>query len=587
MPTPLSLASSFVRGAIRRLPVETALIAAIALTMIQILHARTDPGAWQMRILFTSLLALPLAFALHEHPRTRARAPRLGAAVAALTGLVMFATLRDGDSITRSAVQWALLLATTAAYLVPFVVAAPRFSAFVRRFFEEVTTWGLLGGVAIAAILVTGFAIANLFDLRTSELTGDAALLAAGAFALIVLERLLPDRTATGKVPELWRRLATAIGAPFVSVMLLILVIYELTVVVRGELPRNTLSPLLIGAGFVGYLCTLIITAVAAEPVGQGALSPAEPHRFLRNRSVQLARAFPIALLLLLPMALWAVLVRIDQYGLTPFRVVRLAAVLCLMALSVLGTLRWLRGRAPLGWHVPATVGAFALLIAAGPLSAVNLSIRSQAARLDQLLDDAGLDHRVVADPPPPVKRQLPYAQWSELQNAVDNLAALGGEAAMRRTLRGAVHICGERWSANECLLGLGIAQEGAPSQPAVESHSYALVTDEPVEIPAGKVTFVRADTYDSKYLVEQDLLRLSCNPNSTTGTEPAWAVVSLAEHFADDSAATPRPLPPRALPLRAEGGCQNPGVFILRILEAEVTGGVHRLRDVEGIWVR
>lgn len=583
--TILLSASSFVRGALRRLPVETALISAAVLTLIALLHARSASTAWPTRVLFTSLLALPLAFALHEHPRTAGRAGRLGAAVVGLVGLALFAVLRDDESLARAGVQWPLLLCTTAAYLVPFVVAAPRFSSFVRRFFEEVTTATLLGGCSIAAILVTAYAVDALFDLRTFELGGDAALLTAAGFTLVVLDRLLPDRTATGKVPELWRRLATAIGAPFVSVMLAILVLYELTVLIGGELPRNTLSPLLIGAGFVGYLCTLIITAVAAEPVGTGALSPAEPHAFLRNRSVQLARAFPIALLLLLPMALWAVLVRIEQYGLTPFRVVRLAAVLCLMALSVLGTLRWLRGRAPLGWHVPAVVGSFALLIAVGPQSAVNLSIRSQAARLDQLLDDAGLDTRTVVSPPPAKPRRLPYAQWAELENALDDLADLGGAEAVGRTLSGDLSLCSQRWSTGECLLGLGLSFDGAHERSTPQPNYYTLTTDEAVAIPAGEAWFVRADPGAHRYhLTEDGDLWLACSPGRE-GDDAGAAVASLTSYFTDEM---PRPpLPPRAIALTAKGGCQRPGVFVLRSLEAVSTDGVHQLRGVEGVWVR
>jgi hypothetical protein len=588
MSTPLFSLSSFARGALRRLPVETAVIGGVVATLISLLHAGHSGGPWPGRLLVTSLLALPLAFALHEHPRTRASAARLGVALFALLGVGACLVIEDGRALDRPAVQWPLVLFTAAAYLTPFVVAAPRFFPFVRRFFEEVTTWALLGAMALAAIFITGYAVQALFGVRTEVLCLDAALLTAGAFTLIVLERLLPDRAATGKVPELWRRLATAIGAPFVSAMLVILVVYELSVLVRGELPSNLLSPLLIGAGFVGYLCTLIITAVAAEPVGTGALSPADPHRFLRDRSVQLARAFPIALLLLLPMALWAVVVRVEQYGFTPFRVVRLAAVLCLMALSVLGTLRWLRGRAPLGWHVPAAVLTFALIISAGPLGAVELSIRSQAARLEQLLDDSGVETRTVQVPPPAPRLRLAGAQWWELQAALDDLAALGGEPAMRRVLVGEVATCGHRWAADECLRGLGVAPEGRDGD-ALPTKYATLATEAPVAVPAGRVTFVTAGFFDPRYRVDGATLRLACDPAGATDHAPAWAVASLS-HLVTVAAieGSPRqPLPPRPLALHAEGDCQLPGTFVVRVLEAESTAGEVQLRSVEGVWIR
>src|SRR5262249_29599403 len=144
------------------------------------------------------------------------------------------------------------------------------------------------------------------------------------------LHRLLDDDAATpGRMPELWRRLATTIGAPFVSVMLAILVVYEVVVLVRGELPRNMLSPLILAAGFVGFLSTLIISSVIGESTG-AVLQPADPHRWARQRSIRLARAFPIVLIVLLPMAGWALWVRVEQYGFTPFRAVRAMGLLCL-----------------------------------------------------------------------------------------------------------------------------------------------------------------------------------------------------------------------------------------------------------------
>lgn len=76
-------------------------------------------------------------------------------------------------------------------------------------------------------------------------------------------------------MPELWRRLATTIGAPFVSVMLVILVVYEIVAFVRGELPRNMLSPLILAAGFVGFVSTLIISSVLGESAGAAVLKPA------------------------------------------------------------------------------------------------------------------------------------------------------------------------------------------------------------------------------------------------------------------------------------------------------------------------
>jgi hypothetical protein len=583
MPTELPL-SSFVRGALRRLPIETALIALAAVTAIHSIHAE-DPGVWHARLLLTAVLALPLAFAVHE------RAPRHaiagGAALAALAGLLTMLVLPDHGALYSPAARWATLLLPTAAYLVPFVVAAPRFSTFVRRFFEECTTWSLIGAVALVALAIVARTLEQLFELPTGRPMMDAMVLLTGGISLVVLDRLLPDRAAGGKVPELWRRLATAIGAPFVSLMMLILIAYELTVLVRGELPSNQLSPLLVASGFIGYLCTLIINAVAAEPVGTAALSPAEPHRFLRNRSVQLARAFPLALLLLLPMAIWALYVRIDQYGLTPFRVVRLAALLCLVVLGVIGSLRWLRRRAALGWHVPATIAAFAIPCALGPLSAVNLSLYSQAARADRLLTQAGVTTRHVAAPATVAARTISRERWYELIEALEQLHDLGGTAGVRRVLDGEITPCASTYGQRDCLRGLGLTPEG-PQLPSYPRH-HERAQKGPITVPAGRLTqldfhdFVAASDVGQPspagIRAELDNVYLDCGDG--------WAAVSIAPLLTGDDPSAP--LPDEALILHSVDGtgCANPGQLFVTTLGTVSDDDGRRPTRLSGLWIR
>jgi hypothetical protein len=379
--------------------------------------------------------------------------------VAAATTAVLVAlsvALPDADAVARPAFGWPYGLALVAALLVPFVAAAPRFTGFVRRFFEETTTWGLLYLAALAAFGVIVFALEELFALPVERFAQDAAIVLTSGFVLVYLDHLLADdAAASSRMPELWRRLASAIGAPFVSIMLVILVVYEAVVVVRQELPRNLLSPLILAAGFIGFVSTLILSSVLGD-VPTGTLTPADPHRWARRPSIRLARAFPIVLLALLPMAGWALWVRVDEYGFTPFRVVRTMGLLCLFALSVAGALRWWRGRAPLSWQVPATVAAFALAAAVGPVSAVRLSIAAQTAQLAQRLDAAGVG-RVVPAVAPAAPRELEATAVAGIEDAIEGLAELGGEPALRRVLSGDVAVCDSRWMTTACRERLGI----------------------------------------------------------------------------------------------------------------------------------
>jgi hypothetical protein len=400
----------------------------------------------------------PLAFATHRLGRRRQTLVIGPAAAGVLAALA--ATLPTVHAVDGAGFAWPYGLALLAALLIPFVAAARRFTAFVRRFFEETTTWGLLAGAALAALAVIVAALGDLFDLPLDRYGLDAAIVLLAGFVLVYLHRLLqPDPASPGRMPELWRRLATMIGAPFVSIMLAILIAYELTALVRGELPRNMLSPLIMAAGFVGFVTTLVISSVLREEVGTGALAPADPHRWARRGSIRLTRAFPAVLLVLLPMAGWALSLRLDEHGVTPFRAVRAAGLLCLAGLSVVGTLRWLRGRPSLTWEVPAAVVVAALASAFGPTSAVELSIASQAQRLGRRLDAVGAGRGVSSEP---VRIEVEGAQYWQLHQALADLVQLGGEPALRRVLSGDVSRCIGRWHADACLEGLGIHQRSA-----------------------------------------------------------------------------------------------------------------------------
>ncbi len=454
--------SAFVRGAWRKLPVEMLVIAMAAAGAIGLVHAHEE--VWALRLLLAGIPLTPLAFAAHGLGWRRQALVIAAATAAVLVALTV--ALPEPDAVARPTFGWPYGLAVVAAVLVPFVAAAARFTGFVRRFFEETTTWGLLCLCAQAALGVIVLALDELFALRVAQLGKDASIVLTAGFLLVYLDHLGADEAAAaGRMPELWRRLASAVGAPFVSIMLVILVAYELVVGVRGELPNNLLSPLILAAGFIGFVSTLILASVLGD-VPAGTLTPADPHRWARRPSIRLARAFPVVLLALLPMAGWALRVRIEEYGFTPFRVVRAMGLLCLFTLSVAGTLRWWRGRAPLSWQVPATIAGFALAAAFGPISAVRLSIASQTAQLARRLDATGLG-RVVPAVAPEAPRAIDAMAAREIEASIEALATLGGEPTLRRVLSGDVAVCAERWVTFACRERLGLASRSGEDEPS------------------------------------------------------------------------------------------------------------------------
>jgi hypothetical protein len=138
----------------------------------------------------------------------------------------------------------------------------------------------------------------------------------------------------------------------------------------------------------------------------------------------------PAALMLLV--AFWK---RIVPYGLTEPRVLGIALGLWLLGIAVLFTLR--RGT---GIRiVPITLAAVLLLTLYGPLSLTSFSVRSQAARLQRMLqpDVANareasaalrflIDHRAGEAIAGAIRRELPPLSWSTLSRYSTERDSLG-----------------------------------------------------------------------------------------------------------------------------------------------------------------
>jgi hypothetical protein len=507
----LSRSSVFVRGAWRTVPVETVVVAMSAIGAIGMVH-RAD-SVWWLRLFLAGILLTPLALAAH---RLGERVQRLAMGLAAAGVLAVLAVaLPAHGRLCEPAFSWPFRLSLLAAMVVPFVAAGRRFTHFVRRFFEETTTWGLLWLGALAALGVVVLALDELFDLRIEDYGSDVGVVMTGGFILVYLHRLLADDPASpGRMPELWRRLATAIGAPFVSVMLVILVVYEAAALARGQLPRNMLSPLILGAGFVGYLSTLVIVSVLGEDPG-GVLQPAERHRWARHKTIRIMRAFPIVLFALLPMAGWALWVRVEDHGFTPFRVVRAMGLLCLAVLSLASAIRWLRGRGPLTWEVPAAVLVCSLAAAFGPASAVKLTIRSQRDRLAHELAAAGATRIVGAESAPRIP--VDDERFDAMVGSLRALDDLGGEPALRLVLSGSVALCTERWREAECLKRLGIFQR-RDFAPIATTEASSYTAEGQTAVGAGRLAFI-------------NLGRDAGNP--APGPAGAGGLALLADHLA------------------------------------------------------
>ncbi len=337
-------------------------------------------------------LALPLVFGLSV---LRARSTVSSGVRWAGTAAVLVAAAGYGlfvVSTDRDAEVWRFMAllgaAATALSLVPVVGVVGherrrwefwRFNALLVGRVVSVVAYGLALYGALAGAVA---AVSSLFELKTPEhLYQD--LFGAVFFALVPwvvvggLPALAAESADEGEAPRGVRLLGRYLYAPVLVVYLAILLAYAVKVGVTGEMPKNILSPIILLAGLFGFLGSLLLEPLRRDPEHSGVS--------------RLVRAFPAFLLVLLPLAVWAVWVRREQYGWTEFRYLRFALLLALGALAVVGTYRLVRRREPLLLLVPAVLGATLLLSAVGPWSAPAVSRRSQEARLVSGLREAGL----------------------------------------------------------------------------------------------------------------------------------------------------------------------------------------------------
>ncbi|HEY7768724.1 DUF4153 domain-containing protein [Longimicrobium sp.] len=396
MPNPLSRTlrayAADARAAATSAPVEVLLGVLASVTFSVWLRNSADGETWWVRVATAVAIALPLVFAASV---LRARgvisaAARWGATAAVLGVCAAFGALwMDPD---RSAHGWRwFMLAAAAALVLGMTAGLPwrerdrrRSWSFAWRLAERLVGV-VLYSVALYAILAGACgAVVNLFDLRTPEhLFGDLAGVVFFAVAPWIFvggtHRLIAPPADAG-VPLAVSRLGRWLYAPVLVIYLLILYAYALKVLATGELPKNLVSPLVIAAGMIGF-----VGAVLLEPVHGD-----DEHRGL----ALLVRWMPALLLPLLPLAFWAVLERLGQYGWTEFRYLRVTVLVVLSILAVLGTLRLVGRRPPLMSTIPVVMAAALLIGAIGPWGALAVSKRDQTARLRTALAEARIDPR-------------------------------------------------------------------------------------------------------------------------------------------------------------------------------------------------
>jgi hypothetical protein len=300
-----------------------------------------------------------------------------GAIVAALYGGLVL-DLRLVTEVWRAA----MLLAAAVLWLaaVPWL---PRRSIDEMRAVTGRFLLRVMGAALYCVALYAGLALAvgavnTLFEL---DLAGEIYGHVFGWIALALAPWIVfggVDEYVTpaesGVAPAVHRMTAFLVP-PLVAVYYAILYAYSVRMAVTGELPKNLVSPLVFAAGALVGLALLLF-----DP------------RFRTTVSAALLRVAPPLFVPLSLLGMWTILVRVEQYGWTEFRLLRLI-LLTVFGLLALGACWQLFRRQRFALHlIPLVLAGVLLLSAVGPWSVHAVARRSQVARLDSALRQAGVD---------------------------------------------------------------------------------------------------------------------------------------------------------------------------------------------------
>lgn len=321
--------------------------------------------------------------------RTRWLITGAGVLSAALYG-ILIADFAKVTEIWRAAALAAaafFLLMAVPAFTTERVHATDRMREVDGRIVLRVIGVLLYGGALFAGLALALAAINTLFELDL-ESTIYGHVFGWIFLALVPwvvaggLDDYVRPHTEAGAVARVAQRMAAFLVPPLLAIYYLILYAYAVRIAVTGEVPKNLLSPLVIAAGALGALALLLF-------------DPRTDSR-ATMRPLRLAAPFFIPAALL---GLWALLPRLDQYGWTEFRALRVIVLSTFGALATAATFEVLRKRRlSLHW-LPTAIAAVLLLSAIGPWSFVAVSRRSQQERLADALVAAGFTRDASGSP--------------------------------------------------------------------------------------------------------------------------------------------------------------------------------------------
>jgi hypothetical protein len=369
-------------------PVEVTLSVLLAVAFSYMISTDVGPFPEWLELAVVIVLTGAVAFIatlLHGlgawSVRTRWTVTAAGAAAAVLYGAFVL-------DLQQASEGWRAAALVTAGVLLVLGGPALAGRADATERFRRVTGRLLVRTLAVlvyAAALYAGLALALGAVNTLFELHFDGRIYAHAFgwifFVLVtwVIVGGVPDYVrpaeSPGPVAAAVHRMSAFLVTPLLAIYYIILYAYAVRIAITGELPKNLVSPLVIAAGLIAGVALILFDRT--------------DHDRASFRSLRITAPLFVPLSLL---GLWALNMRLGQYGWTEFRGLRTVLLATLGALALAASVAVVRRRGLRLHLLPLTLAAVSVLSVIGPWSVIAGSRRSQQARLAAAMADAGID---------------------------------------------------------------------------------------------------------------------------------------------------------------------------------------------------
>lgn len=333
--------------------------------------------AWWIFVSLATLVSLAVVMATESRV---SRLISLGFQVA-MTAIVLWYSLSiPQQPSTAQIVQLVVVYAVTVLMAYVLAYLKPGADGAFRTFAVRVTIQGIISyvfaGVLMGGLSLALFSVKTLFNLNIPEDVFESLMISCMVgFGPLYLLSNVPTREEMDEeettMPKVLKILGMYIIVPILSLYVLILYVYLITIVVQWQLPDGWVSTLVSVLALGGFLTMAIVYPLAVQ----------------KDKLVSwLFRYFPLLLMPLLVLMSVGIARRLNDYGLTINRGFVLLLNVWLYGISIYLFLTQSRH---LKWIV-VSFAAVAFLAVSGPWSVASVTERSMLGDLRSELQQAG-----------------------------------------------------------------------------------------------------------------------------------------------------------------------------------------------------